>query len=326
MTNKLIIGFILVIVMFFATANNVQGQTQAEAVAAFNSAANLLQTDTAKAIKAFEDCYAICEKVGVEADSLKTIASIKIPSLYFDQASKKAQAKKYAEAAAAYEEVVTVSQKYGDEATATKAKNNLPQLYFAVGLTAFNQKNDAEAIKNIEKAVSLDPDFTKAIYLSAAIYKRLNNQPKFVEALDLAIEKAKATNDSKIEADAIKLGKNTFLSNYINANKANKHIEAITNLKSALKYAPEDEDLYFYLGQSHAKANQPDLAIENINKAMELEKGTTPEDKAKYYFELGNAYKAKKDTVKACEAFKNAKYGKYIENAKYEIEVTLKCK
>ena len=47
---------------------------------------------------------------------------------------------------------------------------------------------------------------------------------------------------------------------------------------------------------------------------------------AKYYYELGNAFVGKSDNEAACDAYKNAMFGAYAENAKYQVETVLKCK
>jgi tetratricopeptide (TPR) repeat protein len=139
------------------------------------------------------------------------------------------------------------------------------------------------------------------------------------------IEVSKAQNDKATEDKSNNLGKRFYTVAYSNNTKANKINEAIESLKKALEYAPEDKDLTFFLGQSYNKVKKYDQAIESLNKALALETGST-EDKAKYYFELGNAYAAKNDNANACSAFKNAQFGKYAENAKYQITTVLKCK
>lgn len=302
-----------------------QAQTMADAIAAYNKGVQLQATDTKGAIAALEECYTISDKLGAEGDSLKNVVGKAIPVLYNKQANDLVEAKKYVEAISAYEQVVKVAQKYGDAETAEKANSKFSQLYYAAGFEAYNQKNDANAVNYLEKSIAADSSNTKPMYVLAVVYQRMNNGSKFLSTLDKFIATAKAQNDEASVEKANNLGKRYFTVAYANNAKANKLNESIESLKKALEYAPEDKDLTFFLGQSYNKAKKYDLAIENLKKALSLETGSADE-KAKYYFELGNAYAAKNDTANACESFKNAQYGKYAENAKYQITTVLKCK
>lgn len=313
---------LLAIVIF---CQQMQGQTMADAVAAYNNGANLQATDLQGSIKALEECVAICDKIGTAGDSLKNSVSKVIPKLYAKKAGDLAEAKKYAESIVAYDEAVKVAEKYGDSETAEKAKSKYPQLYYAAGFDAYNLKNDADAVTYLEKAAQIDASNTKPLYLLTVVYKRMNNSPKFLETLGKTIEVAKAQGDKATEDKANNLGKSYYTAAFSNNTKANKLNEAVESMKKALEFAPEDKDLTFYLGQTYNKVKKYDLAIETLKKAVALETGSA-EAKAKYYFELGNAYVAKNDTANACDAFKNAQFGKYAENAKYQITTVLKCK
>lgn len=315
----------LMLVVFTAFCLISQAQTMADAVAAYNKGVNLQATDAKGAIAALEECYTISEKLGAEGDSLKNVVGKAIPVLYNKEANDLVEAKKYTEAIASFEQVVKVAQKYGDKETADKANSKFPQLYYAAGFDAYNQKNDASAVTYLEKAIAADSTNTKPMYLLAVVYQRMNNGPKLLSTIDKTIATAKAQNDAATQEKANNLGKRYYTIAYSNSAKANKLNESIESLKKALQYAPEDKDLTFFLGQSYNKAKKYDLAIENLKKALSLDTGSA-EEKAKYYFELGTAYAAKNDTANACDAFKNAQFGKYAENAKYQITTVLKCK
>jgi len=68
-----------------------------------------------------------------------------------------------------------------------------------------------------------------------------------------------------------------------------------------------------------------DNAADAAQKGLELSDGESDEFKAKFYFELGNAYKGAGKFSDACEAYTNAKHGRFVENAKYEMDVVLNC-
>lgn len=316
----------LIFLAVLAQFNYSKAQTKAEVVDAYNKGVEMLKTDTLAAIKAFEDCIAVCDKVGAEGDSIKTVVSKLIPLLSFDLASGLAKAKNYEAATSRYLETIKLAGKYGDDATVEKSKNNLPQLYYAIGAAAYSAKDYSKATENLNKALEYDPNMANVYYVLAVIQRSQKNYSKLEEYIDKAVGVSKASNDQSTEKKAISLGKATFYNSFVNLSKANKISEAIDHLKIAIKYAPDEKDYIYYLGSAYNKVKNYDEAIANLNKAMEMDSTASPEDKAKYYFEIATALAAKGDTNKACEAYKNAQYGKYAENAKYQITTVLKCK
>jgi tetratricopeptide (TPR) repeat protein len=322
MNKKLgILSFALMATFFFA--NNMQGQTKNDVITAINAAA--VRTDTVGKIKALEDCIVLCTKVGAPVDSLKGIVSKALPSLYFQKAAGVFKKQKYtAESALAYEEVMKVSQKYSDSLVYGAAKKNLSIIYYELGRTAFDSKKDAEALVYFDKTLALNSKHIKALYYSASAYKRMNNKVKFEDLLAKTLDLAASTNDAKTAADANKMAKNFYVVGYSNSYRLGKVGEAIANLNSALKYSPDDKEILYYLGQAYNSQKKYDLALENINKALALETGK-PEDKAKYYYELGLAYEGKNDKANACSSYQNALFGKFTDSAKTK-RTTLGCK
>jgi tetratricopeptide (TPR) repeat protein len=312
----------LAVLAFLLSAGTVTGQTIKDVITAFNGIAS--RTDTIGKIKAMEDCIALCTKVGAPADSIKGVIGKALPAIYFKKASGLYKSQKYVESTAAYEEVVKVAQKYQDSLVAGAAKKNLTAIYYDLGNKAFDQKKDADAIKYYDKVLASNPQNIKATYYTTSAYKRLNNKVKFEEYLNKTLDLAKAANDSKVEGDANKMAKNFYLTNYANSYRLGKVGEAITNLNSALKYAPDDKELLYYIGQAYNTQKKFDLALENLNKGLELETGK-PEDKAKFYYEIGQAYEGKLDNAKACSAYQNAMFGKFTDSAKAK-RTLLKCK
>jgi tetratricopeptide (TPR) repeat protein len=305
----------------FFSANVAQTQTKNDVIAAFNTAA--VRTDTVGKIKALEDCIVLCTKVGASTDSIKGVISQALPALYFQKAAGLYNKQKIAESALAFEDVKKVSLKYSDSVVYNSAQKNLTSLYYQLGSTAFNRKKDAEAIKYFGKTLDLNPQHIKAMYYSASSYKRMNNKVKFEEMLSKTIDLAKSTNDTKVEADANKMAKNFYLTGYSNSYRLGKVNEAIVCLKSALVYVPDDKEVLYYLGQAYNSTKKYDLALENLNKGLALETGK-PEDKAKFYYELGLVYESKGDKANACTSFKNAQFGKFAGSAKGKI--ALNCK
>jgi tetratricopeptide (TPR) repeat protein len=119
-------------------------------------------------------------------------------------------------------------------------------------------------------------------------------------------------------------GAKYFLSKGSKAVNANKFDEGALNLEKALLYDETNKDILAYLAKAYNGLSQWDKAIETANKGIAIEEDV-PEKEAKFWFEVGLAYKGKNDKANACDAFKKAMVGQYLENAKYEIDVALKC-
>ena len=300
-------------------------QTKAEAVEAYNNGANIYSTDVQGGITAFEKCISISNEVGADADSIKGLAIKILPELYFRKAAALFGEKKYEESVVAFQEAIKVAGKYNDTAVKEKSENNLPSLYYAIGATAYKDKDLPKATENLNNALKYDPNYAKAYYVLAVIDRSQKNYEKLEQDIDKAIETAKQTNDNSTEKSAVNLGKATFYNNFVNLTKAGKTTEAINSIKVAIKYAPDETDYYYYLGSAYNKVKNYDEAIANINKALDMDSSATAEAKARYYFEIATALAGKGDTSGACEAYKNAEYGIYVEQAKYQRTTVLKC-
>jgi hypothetical protein len=61
----------------------------------------------------------------------------------------------------------------------------------------------------------------------------------------------------------------------------------------------------------------------NAQKGLDMETGAA-EAKAKFYYQLGVAQAGKLENAKACESFKNAMYGAFLEASKAQ-RTNLKC-
>jgi tetratricopeptide (TPR) repeat protein len=104
---------------------------------------------------------------------------------------------KYAEAAAKYEETITICKKIGDEGMELqiKAEQQLPGTYFNLAKGLFEAKNFNEAIPNFEKAAQYADQMgeTKTADASrtylAGIYYALGNSDLKSDAPDAALEK-----------------------------------------------------------------------------------------------------------------------------------------
>ena len=66
----------------------------------------------------------------------------------------------------------------------------------------------------------------------------------------------------------------------------NQNIKSIEELNKEIELAPDKAELYIQRGQSYLFSNQPEKAIEDYTKALELEQ----KNKAEAYRGLGHTY------------------------------------
>jgi len=145
---------------------------------------------------------------------------------------------KYAEAAASYEQTISICKQVGDDGMELqiKAEQQLPGTYFNLAKGFFDAKNYNEAIPNFEKALQYADQMGEAktadaskTYLAGIYYAQGNGDLKN-EALDKAIEK----------------------------------------YNKSLSYKPEYYKSFYGLGLVYKKQENLPLMKENLDKAISL--------------------------------------------------------
>jgi tetratricopeptide (TPR) repeat protein len=311
----------LIAVTSFAYAS--YAQTLEEVVEARNKGAELMANGNIEgAIGELEKCVKISQQVGAEADEHKEVAELALPGLYLQKANTLVVAKDYEAAVKALEETIAVAAKYRNEEVKEKAEKPLTDVYFGIGLTAFNKNDLPTAVKNLDIVNSRDANYAKAYYVKGAIYQKQQDEAKMVENFKIAVEKAVTANDKSTEKNAKGALSKYFFNKGIMALQKKTYDAAITAFNQTLEADDNFADAYFRLATCYNAKKSYDKAIENAEKALTIK--TTDNDGI--YFELGNAYLAKKENAKACDAFKKVKAEPYAANAKHQREVVLKCK
>jgi tetratricopeptide (TPR) repeat protein len=197
------------------------------------------------------------------------------------------------------------------------------QVYTAMASNFVTAKENDKAIQAFDSVLMINPEHLPSLYNKALMYRGLNNTEKFTETIDLYIGKLKATNDEAKVEQANKVARDYFRVAGGKANQANKLTEAVENLTKASTYGL-DNNLCYQYASVYNKQKKFDQAAEYAQKGLELEPKDTPEDKAKYYYELGTAQAGKGDNAAACETLKNAMYGPFLQAAKAQ-RTNMKC-
>ena len=315
----------ILLVLFFSASLAGFSQSMKEAVDAFNEGASLSKSDPEGAIKAFNKCISFSEQLGEEGDETKAKAEGQLPLLYYTVAINNYKKKDFAAAVTGLEETKIIADKYGNEEISKKSEKVIPQIYYAKGSSEYKSKDYDAAIASLDKACELNPKYAKPYLIKATIYKSQGDVDNMLAACDKAIEVGTSSNDKKTVASAKKLAKNAMFNNAIGSIEAKNWAEAESNLKSSIKYGNESPDVHYQLGKVYIAQKNWDPAVASLNSAIQADQGDVAA-KAKYHYELGNAFVGKGDNASACDSFKKAQHGEYSQNAKYQIETVLKCK
>jgi tetratricopeptide (TPR) repeat protein len=303
----------------------INAQTKTDAINAFNQAVVIMKAEPVSAIESFESCIKISDQVGDSAKDIKEKAVKVLPDLYYQKAYKIYSVdKKIQESLEVCKKGVKVAEKYNNAGSKEKFQKLMVQEYVGLGANYFKNNENEKALSEFDSALSINANSTKALLNKALTYKKMGNTSKFTETIDFYIEKLKSDGDTSQLKQANKIALDYFRISGAKANQANKLADAITLLNSSFKYGI-DKDVYFHLADVYNKQKNFTEAAINAQKGIEKDSASTPEAKAKFYYELAVAQSGKGETDDACSSFKFALYGQFLEPSKAQM-TNLKCK
>lgn len=316
---------VLMVTLLAGSTVFLAAQTKEDVINTYNAGVALANTDVKAAIDKFNLAHEMALKVGADADTLKNMIETQLPRLQINYAADLYKAKNITEAIPNYLRAIELAEKVGNTEVATKAKEIVPKLYFSQGNDLYKSEKYDSALMYFDQALSYDSTYAKAYMSKGLVYKKQDNTDAMIAAMDKAIEYARLSNDEKTATTAGNVVRDNLLVNGNKAVRAGNFQQAIPMLTKAKTYGEPKSDIFYLLALSYNKDSQWDAAIEAANQGIALEAESTSEAKAKFYYELGNAYLGKGENTSACVSFKNALYGNYLESSKYQIETVLKC-
>ncbi len=303
---------------------NLFAQTKEEAGKVFNATLKLDSTDHAGALKKMVEVVGMCEKIGADADDIKKVATKAVVNWQSNIAVDFVKDKKYNEAIAAYEQTIVYATKYNDFDKKEKTQNQLLKLYALKGQEQLKADSADAAIVSFDKAISLDPTYTKAYFSKALAYKKKNDFENMQKAMDMTIELATKENDTSTVSKAKESVAGSLM---VRANKAmtsKNYAQAIELANSSLTYNATKSSTYLILSLSYNATSKFDPALESAQKGLALE--AKPEKQVDFYFQIAKAYEGKKDISNACENYKKVTSGANKAAANYQMATVLKCK
>lgn len=318
--NLLTLSFVLT---FLSIVPFLNAQTLEEVAAKYNAAAELVNTEPARAAALLEEAIALAKKTGTEADELRVMAESQLPAVVFRVAGEQQKAGSTDEAIATFRKSYDLGLEYNDPNTVSRAKNILGRLYLSQGNNAYRANENEKAVGFLKNSLEYDAENARTWLLLGLTYRKLEDADEMKTSMDQAIAKSQKANDDQTKASAEKSMRDFLAVRANRSIQAKKGAEAIELMNTALAYG-EEAQTYFLLTMAYNSLKDWDNAIIAAQKSLALEADDAVE-KAKIYFELGNALREKGDTAGACEAFRNAAHGNYKESANYQIQQVLKC-
>lgn len=291
------------------------------AIGSYNSALTTMKSDPASAITSLKLCIELCNTIGASADSIKTVATAKFAETYFNLATKQAGSKDLTGAAETFKQAIQYGEQTKNTEVLKRSNAALSQVYYMQADGFRTQKDLIKAQEAMNLSLGIDSTSSRAWIVQTYIYRDGNISEGFEKAIEKVNLYAKNVTESKMANSA---GLKYFLSIGSQAINSSKFEEGVAALEKCLKFDEANKDVFYYLAKGYNGLKLWDKAIETADKGIAMEEDV-PEKEAKFWFEIGTAYAGKADKAKACESYKKAQFGQFAENAKYEIEVTLKC-
>lgn len=154
------------------------------------------------------------------------------------------------------------------------AKNELdPRYQFQKAEVCMRYGFPDEALKYLNKALTIDPRFYQAINLVGQAYQKKENYPEAIKAFE----------------SCLSIAPNTYLDARVNLGYAlvssQKFPEAIRAFQAAIALSPKMSELYNYMGIAFQELNKKDEAEEAFKKGFEIDQNYNASyNLAKLYF------------------------------------------
>ncbi len=239
----------------FAAAAMMSAQSMADATETAKLANESLSAgEYQTALEGFKEALKMAEACG--EDGLELVATCKdiIPKTLNAIAKDLLKDKNYDEALAKFAETVAVAREYGDDETAAKAEELIPQVYMQKGGSMLNAKDFAGAAEAYKKAVELDPDNGIARLRLGMALDGADRDEKYADAVKDAVtshEYVANPQALQVAGQASQLsGKNADAIKYFE-----QYLEAAPNAKNAGQIAYTVGALY-QQAKNNAKAKE----------------------------------------------------------------------
>lgn len=333
---------ILSVLLLVLIATNINAQSQGDAIELYNNGLSEAQAqEYESAITTFERVISIANQLGPEGEEVLENAQNQLLRAYYNLAVSDYETFQSERSIPSIEATINsfrdlqqVSEEYGNSSYKDRADRVIPQLHYAKASLHYSEDELELSEEEVDRALNLNSNYAAAYFLKARIFKKVNdtegdgiidqNIDQMLEWFDRAIQVANSTGQTNVATRAQEAAHDELLAVGANAINNENYRDAILNLERALDYNSESADVYFRLAEANNGTGNPEQALSYATTALEYENGGRT-DLARIYFELGYAHQTLGNNAEACEAFSEAVYGNFKDNAEYIMEHELKC-
>lgn len=208
--------------------------------------------------------------------------------------------------------------------TGQRARQYLPRVAYAEGLTSLQGGNHEAAIRAFDKGLARDSSYVNNFLGKGQALQRLDRGEEALSMYVRALNNAQAGNDSdgsRRASEAIRgyfqpQASELIASETAGATQARRAIALIEEMQ---QYVDADANSYFYLASAHNILGEHERAIELLDQGLAIHNGSRT-DRARFYFEKGEALRYLGNIAEAKEAYSNAAFGPYKQPAEHFIE------
>jgi len=329
----LLLGLLTVGITYQVQAQD-NTQKYGEAVKAFNKALELVKENKfEQAINMYNQAITLGEQAGEQGKDVIQRSRKALPQVHYQLAvtkykefQKNKTIDQLNQTIDAFQQATDVAIEYDDQQYEQKASTIVTQLIYTRASALYGSQKYKEALQSADQALERNPNYAKAYHLKGKIYTQesMQNLDQAMQLFDKAIEVGQQINDNQTVRKATEDAHDELVFRGHKAFQANSYDRSKSLYERALKYDSQSADAHYRLAELSNKRQQWDTAIRHAQTALNYESGTRT-DKAKIYFELGMAQKAKGMKEEACESFKNAAFGSFKAPAEHQMEYELKC-
>ncbi len=260
-----------------------------------------------EAIKSYEECLLVCDKLGKAGVTLKTRSLTQISKIYFNEGIELYKGKKPDEAIAAFTKSFEYAEKNEDKKQMAKSNKYINYAYTYKGNVLNAGKDYEGAIKIFEEANKYYLKNPKTYYGMEIAYAKLDNEEKMRESASevLRIDKEGGKTATKAKEVAAKF----YIGKVPAEVTAKKYQQAIDLINKSFTFDQNNATAYYYMALCYNEMNNYDGAIKGVQAGLALES----DDKTTLYYELARAFEGKGDNAQACENYAQAVGGENSE-------------
>ncbi|MEX0986878.1 MAG: tetratricopeptide repeat protein [Bacteroidales bacterium] len=305
-------------------------QTLTDVINEFNSGvASLNEQSYESALAKFNNCLALCDVVGEDAEDMKRQAREQMVGTHYRQAVTLLKRKQYDKALPFLDSTVILSEEFNAKPEfAEGAKKYLPTLLLREGNVQRQQSNFDEALDLFDRALSFNQNNYKAHQGKGLVYKETGDTEKMLDEFSVARNKAKEVGDDEVIKDV-----NSAINSYYKE-LIEEELMMMDPEEADYTYlldicdeaiAANDKNSYAYWQAAAAKNKmvEYDEAITYAEKAVAYE--TDPVLLSALYFELGSAYQNTIRYTDACEAYNRITEEPFFTRAEKRMMNTPDC-